>query len=78
MLFALTTAFALSQADRTVAAIKAAPLQTDFHLGAQALGLFAGARAQGAPKVIANSCCITHDFMRLLKVWLYPQSWKRA
>ena len=43
MLFALTSAFALSQAFRTVAAIMAAPLQTDFHLSAQALGLFAGA-----------------------------------
>ena len=43
MLFALTTAFALSQAWRTVAAIMAVPLQADFHLSAQALGLFAGA-----------------------------------
>ncbi|MFI5443738.1 MFS transporter [Polaromonas sp. UC242_47] len=43
MLFALTTAFALSQAYRTVAAIMAPPLQADFHLNAQALGLFAGA-----------------------------------
>jgi predicted MFS family arabinose efflux permease len=43
MLFALTTAFALSQAWRTVAAIMATPLQADFHLSAQALGLFAGA-----------------------------------
>ena len=43
MLFALTTAFALSQAYRTIAAIMAAPLQADFHLDAQALGLFAGA-----------------------------------
>ena len=43
MLFALTTAFALSQAWRTVAAIMAPPLQADFHLSAQALGLFAGA-----------------------------------
>ena len=43
MLFALTTAFALSQAYRTVAAMMAAPLQADFHLDAQALGLFAGA-----------------------------------
>jgi MFS family permease len=43
MLFALTTAFALSQAYRTVATIMAAPLQNDFHLSAQALGLFAGA-----------------------------------
>ena len=43
MLFALTTAFALSQAWRTVAAIMAAPLQSDFHLSAQDLGLFAGA-----------------------------------
>lgn len=31
MLFALATAFALSQAYRTVAAIMAAPLQHDFH-----------------------------------------------
>jgi hypothetical protein len=31
MLFALTTAVALSQAFRTVAAIMAAPLQADFH-----------------------------------------------
>ena len=43
MLFALTTAFALSQAWRTVASIMAAPLQADFHLSTQALGLFAGA-----------------------------------
>jgi len=43
MLFALTTAFALSQAYRTVATIMAAPLQADFHIDAQALGLFAGA-----------------------------------
>ena len=43
MLFALTTAFALSQAWRTGAAIRAAPLQSDFHLSAQDLGLFAGA-----------------------------------
>ena len=43
MLFALTTAFALSQAYRTIAAIMAAPLQADFHLDAKALGLFAGA-----------------------------------
>ena len=43
MLFALTTAFALSQAYRTVATIMAAPLQADFHLTPQALGLFAGA-----------------------------------
>ena len=43
MLFALTTAFALSQAYRTVATIMAAPLQADFQLSAQALGLFAGA-----------------------------------
>ena len=43
MLFALTTAFALSQAFRTVATLMAAPLQADFHLSPQALGLFAGA-----------------------------------
>ena len=42
MLYALATAFALSQAFRTVASIMAAPLQTDFHLSPQALGLFAG------------------------------------
>ncbi len=43
MLFALICGFALSQAWRTVAAIMASPLQADFHLNAQALGLFAGA-----------------------------------
>ena len=43
MLFALTSAFALSQAFRTIATIMAAPLQAEFHLDAQALGLFAGA-----------------------------------
>jgi predicted MFS family arabinose efflux permease len=43
MLLALTTAFALSQSYRSVAAIMAAPLQADFGLSAQALGLFAGA-----------------------------------
>ena len=43
MLAALTSAFALSQAFRTVAAILAAPLQAEFGLSAQALGLFAGA-----------------------------------
>ena len=43
MLFALITAFALSQAFRTVAAIMATPLQADFGLDAKALGLFAGA-----------------------------------
>ena len=43
MLMVLTTAFALSQAFRTVAAIMATSLQNDFALSAQALGLFAGA-----------------------------------
>jgi predicted MFS family arabinose efflux permease len=43
MLLALTGAFALSQAFRTVAAILATPLQAEFGLSAQALGLFAGA-----------------------------------
>jgi len=43
MLAVLTLAFALSQSFRTVAAIMAAPLQKDFGLSAQALGLFAGA-----------------------------------
>lgn len=42
MLLALTTAFTLSQAYRTVGAIMATPLQTEFHIGAQALGVFAG------------------------------------
>lgn len=42
MLVALTSGFALSQAFRTVAAIMAAPLQADFGLSPQALGLFAG------------------------------------
>lgn len=43
MLLVLTTAFALSQAFRTVAAILAAPLQAEFRLSAQQLGAFAGA-----------------------------------
>ena len=43
MLLVLTSAFALSQSFRTVAAIMATPLQRDFGLSAQALGLFAGA-----------------------------------
>ena len=43
MLLALATAFALSQAWRTVAAIMATPLAAEFHLSAQSLGLFAGA-----------------------------------
>jgi MFS family permease len=42
-LLVLTTVFALSQAFRTVAAIMAAPLQAEFHLSPQQLGLFAGA-----------------------------------
>jgi predicted MFS family arabinose efflux permease len=45
MLAALACGFALSQAWRTVAAIMAAPLQTEFHLSPQELGLFAGAFA---------------------------------
>ena len=43
MLLVLTTAFALSQSFRTVAAMMATPLQAEFGLSAQALGLFAGA-----------------------------------
>ncbi len=43
MLWALTAAFAMSQAFRTVAAILAAPLQAEFHLSPQQLGTFAGA-----------------------------------
>ncbi len=42
MLLALTTAFALSQAYRTVIALMAVSLQGDFHLDEEALGLFAG------------------------------------
>ena len=43
MLLALTTAFALSQAFRTVAAVLATPLQAEFHLSPQQLGAFAAA-----------------------------------
>lgn len=43
VLFALTSAFMLSQAYRTVAAIMAPQLETDFALSPQALGVFAGA-----------------------------------
>jgi predicted MFS family arabinose efflux permease len=42
MLFALATAFSLSQAYRTVTAMMANQLQRDFGLSAQQLGLFAG------------------------------------
>ena len=42
MLLALTAAFAMSQAFRTVAAILATPLQAEFHLSPQQLGIFAG------------------------------------
>lgn len=42
MLFALATAFSLSQAYRTVTAMMATQLQRDFSLTAQQLGLFAG------------------------------------
>lgn len=43
MVLALCTAFALSQAYRTVGAIMASPLQNEFGLSAQALGIFSGA-----------------------------------
>lgn len=43
MLLALGTAFSLSQAFRTTAAMMASQLQTDFNLSAQQLGGFAGA-----------------------------------
>lgn len=43
VLLALTIAFALSQAYRTVAAIMAPQLEAEFALTAQALGVFAGA-----------------------------------
>ena len=42
MLLALTAAFAMSQAFRTVATILAPPLQAEFALSPQQLGLFAG------------------------------------
>ena len=43
MLLSLTSAFALSQAFRTVAAVLATPLQAEFGLSPQQLGTFAGA-----------------------------------
>jgi predicted MFS family arabinose efflux permease len=43
MLLALTAAFAMSQAFRTVAAVLATPLQAEFGLSPQQLGTFAGA-----------------------------------
>ncbi|KIQ36691.1 MFS transporter [Variovorax paradoxus] len=43
MVLALCAGVALSQAFRTVGAIMASPLQTDFKLSAQALGIFSGA-----------------------------------
>lgn len=43
MVLALCAGVALSQAFRTVGAIMASPLQSDFHLSAQALGIFSGA-----------------------------------
>ena len=43
MLLALVSGFSLSQAFRTVAAIMAPPLQTDFGLTARQLGVFSGA-----------------------------------
>jgi MFS family permease len=43
MVLALCTAFALSQAYRTVGAIMASQLQAEFKLSAQALGVFSGA-----------------------------------
>ena len=43
MVLALCTAFALSQAYRTVGAIMASQLQAEFRLSAQALGVFSGA-----------------------------------
>jgi len=42
MLLALAGAFAMSQAFRTVGAILASPLQSEFHLSPQQLGTFAG------------------------------------
>jgi predicted MFS family arabinose efflux permease len=42
MVLALCTAFSLSQAFRTVGAVMASPLQKEFGLSAQALGVFSG------------------------------------
>ncbi len=43
MLLALTAAFAMSQAFRTIASVLATPLQSELHLSPQQLGTFAGA-----------------------------------
>ena len=64
----LTTAFALSQAFRTVAAILAAPLAKEFALSAQALGVFAGAFhfAFGALQLVMGIGIDLHGVRRTL------------
>ncbi|MDB5744685.1 MAG: transporter [Polaromonas sp.] len=66
MVLALTSAFALSQAFRTIASIMAPPLQAEFHLGAQALGLFAGAFhfAFGAMQLLMGIAMDLHGVRR--------------
>ena len=74
MLAALTCGFALSQAWRTVAAIMAAPLQADFALNAQALGLFAGAFhfAFGAMQLFMGIGIDLHGVRRTCRVNALP------
>ena len=73
MLMALTMAFALSQSYRTVAAIMATPLQRDFALSAQALGVFAGAFhfAFGALQLFMGIGIDLHGIRRTV-LWVFP------
>ena len=66
MLLALTGAFSLSQAFRTVAAIMAPQLQAEFALSAQALGVFAGAFhfAFGAMQIFMGIAIDLHGVRR--------------
>jgi MFS family permease len=70
MLLALTGAFSLSQAYRTVAAIMAPQLQVDFGLSAQALGIFAGSFhfAFGAMQLFAGIGIDLHGVRRTVLV----------
>ena len=70
MLLVLSTAFALSQAFRTVAAILAAPLQAELGLTPQQLGSFAGAFhfAFGAMQVFMGIGIDLHGVRRTLLV----------
>ena len=56
MVLALCAGVALSQAFRTVGAIMASPLQSDFRLSAQALGIFSGAFHFAFGAADAGSC----------------------